>query len=182
MRREKAWGRSIACGAHILALSLTLAGGMASAALPQSPPVTPQDFVNVAAGADLYEIRAAQTALTQSHDPGVRAFAQAMLSDHGAMVASLKGAASRSGLMPPSDSVGGDQTMLLSSLQSLREADFDKAYAHQQVLAHRSALATEGAYARMGSDLNLRNVAAADVPMIQRHLERAEALQSAVGQ
>ena len=53
--------------------------------------------------------------------------------------------------------------MLLSALQSLRGADFDRAYARQQVLVHRAARATEGGYARDGGDPNLKAVATANV-------------------
>ena len=157
------------------------AGGASTAPTP-SPPVTPQDFVDAAAGASQYEIRAAQTALAQSKNPAVRAFAQEMIRGHDAMIANLRDAALLSSLKPPLNSVGGDQSPLLAALQGLTGVDFDKAYARQQILAHCAALATEGAYARTGSDRNLRDVANADLPVIEGHLKTARSLQRSVGE
>ena len=166
---------------HLAVAALVLAGLLAAPALAQPPPVSPQDFVNAAGGADGYEIMAAHVALTESHDTGVRAFAQEMVREHTAALSSLAAAAGRAGLEPPSGSVGGDQTMLLAALQGLRGADFDKAYVRQQVLAHRQALATEGGYARMGSNADLKAAAQADLPMIERHLQRAHDLKRSTG-
>lgn len=146
-----------------------------------APPVTPQDFVDAAAGADQYEIMAAHAALGQSKTAAVRDFAQQMIADHTAMVAALGESAARAGLQPPSTSVGGDQTMLLAGLQGLRGADFDRAYARQQVLAHRAALGTKRGYATQGSDAELRRLAVKDAPMIERHLEAAEGLHASLG-
>lgn len=159
-------------------LPLVIAGLLMSPAQAQPPPVTPGDFLSAASGSDAYEIMAARVALTESRDAGVRAFAEEMVRDHTAALAALREAATRSGLKPPEGGVGGDQTMLLAALQSLRGPDFDRAYARQQVLAHRQALTTERGYARDGSDANLRRVATADTPMIERHLQAAQALRS----
>ena len=144
---------------------------MAAQAEAQSPPVSPDDFVAAASGADQYEVMAARLALVESRNPAIRGFASEMVRDHTAARMALQAAAARSGLKPPSSSVGGDQTQLLAALQGLRGADFDRAYVRQQGLAHRQALTTERSYARGGSDANLRAAAAADVPMIEHHLQ-----------
>ena len=47
------------------------------------------------------------------------------------------------------------------------------------MLAHHSALTTQQAYARDGSDPNLRALADTNTPMIRRHLQEAETLQRA---
>ena len=73
--------------------------------------------------------------------------------------------------------MSGDGAKLLSQLQSLRGADFDKAYARQQVLSHESALVVEQDYATSGSDPGVRRAAQSAVPIIQRHLQMAQALQ-----
>ncbi len=150
-------------------------------ALAQPPPSGPDDFVSAVAGADAYEMMAARVALVESKDARVRGFATEMLRDHAAALSSLQDAARRSGLTPPEGGVGGDQTQLLAALQGLRGPDFDKAYARQQVLAHRQAAATEGGYLAKGSDPNLRRVAEADVAMIRGHLQAAQDLQAAQG-
>lgn len=144
-------------------------------------PVTPDDFVAAAGGADQYEIMAGRVALTESHDPDIRAFAARMVQEHQAAFEALGQAAMGSGLKPPSTSVGGDQAMLLAALQGVRGAEFDRAYARQQLLAHIQALTVERHYAREGSDPNLRQTAQSDLPMIEHHLHAAERLKSEKG-
>lgn len=157
-------------------LSSILAGFVATSAIAQSPPVTPDDFVAAASGSDEYEMMASRLALVESRDPTIRAFASEMIRDHTVSRAALVDAAAHSGLKPPSSNVGGDQVMLLSALQGLRGADFDQAYVRQQGLAHRQALVTIRGYVREGSDRNLRAAAQADLPMIEHHLAMAQKL------
>jgi putative membrane protein len=133
-----------------------------------------RDYVASAAQSDAFEMLEAETALTQSRDPQVRAFAQAMLRDHGRTSQTLRDAAQRSGLKPPPMGLGADQAPLLSSLQSLRGPDFDKTYWRHQALGHRSALVTAQRYAAKGDDPAVRQAAATAVPIISAHLAEAE--------
>lgn len=163
----------------LAAATMAAAWLLASPAAAQAPPVTPADFLAAASGANAYEVMAARLALVESRNARVRAYAEDMIRDHTAANTALAQAAMRSGLKPPSTNVGGDQTMLLAALQGLRGPDFDRAYARQQLLAHRYALSAEGGYARDGGDSSLRGVAKADMMMINRHLQAATALQQA---
>jgi putative membrane protein len=141
---------------------------------PQPP--KPEEFANAMAQSDGYELAAAQTALAQSRNPQVRAFAERMITDHEQTARALRDAATASGLQPPRPHVGGDQQRFLASLQSLRGDDFDREYGRQQLLAHTSALTMVRSYAEKGSDTNLRRVAAAAAPVIEGHLQAARQL------
>jgi putative membrane protein len=144
------------------------------------PPSAP-DFAIDAAQSDAYEVVAAQDALAQSRNPRVKAFAQQMIDDHTRMSESLRRAATASGVSLPPPAISSDQASLLSALQSLTGAEFDRTYARQQVLAHRQAIAVEQTYASAGSDTNLRGVAQSALPVIQHHLEMAEQMRAALG-
>jgi len=133
----------------------------------------PQEFADAVAQSDGYELAAAQTALAQSHNPQVRAFAEQMISDHENMARALGDAAKAAGLKPPQSHVGGDQARFLSSLQSLRGDDFDREYARQQMLAHTGALTVVRSYAEKGSEPNLRRMAAGAAPVVEHHLQVA---------
>jgi putative membrane protein len=133
----------------------------------------PEEFAGSVAQSDGYEVAAAQTALAQSLNPQVRAFAKRMIADHQRMALEIREAAKASGLEPPQLHVGGDQARFLASLQSLRGDAFDREYGRQQMLAHTSALTTMRSYAEKGSDANMRRVAASSVPIIERHLQMA---------
>ena len=163
-----------------LALAFAVSAGALAAAQTPIPPAA-ADFAMSAAQSDQYEIAAGQDAMTQSHDPRIRAFAQQMIADHTRSGDGLRQAAGASGLAPPPPSMSSDQASMLSALQSLRGADFDKTYARQQVVAHAQALAVEQSYATAGKDANLRKVAQSDVPMIQHHLQMAQEISSALG-
>ena len=77
--------------------------------------------------------------------------------------------------------MSSDQAAMLTSLQSLRAADFDKTYARQQALAHDQALAIMQSYATSGMDPNLQKVAQATVPIIQHRLEMAQQPSAVLG-
>jgi putative membrane protein len=163
----------------VLAVAAVL-GGHEAIAQTAIPPAA-QDFALSAAQSDQYEILAGRDALAQSQNSSIRAFAQQMIEDHTRTSETLRQAVSAAGLSQPPSGMSGDQTMMLSALQSLRGAEFDQAYARQQVLAHRQALAVADSYAKSGADANLRKTAQSAVPLIQHHLEQAEQLRAALG-
>lgn len=133
-----------------------------------------RDFVQAAGESDAFEMLEARTALAQSSDPHVRAFAQRMIHDHGETSRMLGQATAQAGIAPPPMQLGSAQAPYLAALQSLRGASFDQTYWRQQVLAHRSALTTEQDYAASGDTPAVRQAAAAAVPIIQAHLAMAE--------
>jgi len=137
-----------------------------------------RNYVAAAGQSDTFEMLEADTALAQSEDPKIRAFAQQMLRDHGQLRQALGQATARAGMMPPPTSVGADQAPLLAALQSLHGADFDRAYWQHQALAHRSALTATQSYAANGDSAPVREAAAAAVPIITAHLGMAEQMQA----
>lgn len=140
-----------------------------------------RDFVQAAGESDAFEMMEAHTALAQSQDPQVRAFAQQMIRDHGATSRALQDAAASAGLKPPPMQLGAGQTPLLAALQSARGREFDRLYWRQQALAHRSALTTEQQYAANGDVPAIRKAATAALPLIQAHLAMAEQMSAQAG-
>lgn len=133
-----------------------------------------REFVQAAAESDTFEMMESHTALVQSKDPGVVAFAKQMIRDHGESRSKLTQAAQRAGLKPPVMAVGASQSPLLAALQSARGPAFDKLYWEQQALAHRATLVTEQGYAAFGDVPAMRLMASAMIPMIRSHLAMAE--------
>ena len=138
-----------------------------------------RNYIEAAAQSDAFEMLEADTALTQSADPQVRAFAQQMLRDHGQLSQTLSQVTASAGLEPPPmGAVGADQAPLLGALQSLKGIEFDRAYWQHQALAHRSALTTTQSYAANGDTPAIKRAAAAAVPIIARHLAMAEQMRA----
>lgn len=157
--------------------ALALSAGLATAAAAQEAGSRQtRDFVQAAAESDGFEIMEAYSALAESRDPQVRAFAERMIHDHGQTSTALQQAATGVGLKPPMLAVGAAQAPLLAALQSARGHDFDQMYWRHQVLAHRSALVTEQRYAASGDVPAIRQVAASAVPVIEGHLTMAETM------
>jgi putative membrane protein len=133
-----------------------------------------REFVQAAGESDTFEMMEAYTALAQSADPKVTAFAREMIHDHGESSRKLSEAATAAGLKPPPVAVGASQSPFLAALQSARGREFDETYWQQQALAHRSALTTTEQYAAGGDSPAIRAAASASLPMIRRHLALAE--------
>ena len=161
-------------GALAVAAIICMTGGLrAQTRIP--PP--PQDFMMSASQSDAYEVDAGRTAAVQSRDERVRAFAQEMILDHSRTSEELRQAAMTSGLPLTEPGLSSDQAKLLSSLQSLRGQEFDRAYARQQTLAHAQAVAVAESFAAAGLDPNLRKAATSALPMIRDHLKKARELE-----
>ena len=167
----------IRSGATAVALIIGCHGAHAQTPIPPSP----QDFIMAAAQSDQYEILAAHLAEVQGQEPQVRAFAAEMIQDHTRLTADLRRAAQASGLPAPGSGMSSDEAALLSGLQGLRGAAFDKAYARQQVLAHTQAAAVEESFAEAGADLGLKTAAQAALPTIKALLTKASQLRDALG-
>ncbi|MBV9840175.1 MAG: DUF4142 domain-containing protein [Sphingomonadaceae bacterium] len=164
-----------------VAVILAVAALLPTTARAQQPGSRPtREYLMAAAQSDQFEILSGTTALAQTTDPGLRAFATQMIHDHGETSRQLKDTAAREGLAPPPDALGGDQAQMLNALQSLRGADFDKTYARQQALAHHSALTVQQQYAANGDDAALRQLASTTTGLISGHLAMAEKMKDAL--
>ena len=155
---------------------LSLSGAKAQTAMV--PPT--KDFVAAAAQSDHFEIVEARTALAQTRDPHVRAFAQEMIQAHTRTSQALQAAASKAGVETP-EGLSGDQQKMLSALQSQRGPEFDRTYMKQQAIAHRQAYVVQQAYAAHGADPDVRQAARSAVPVIERHLAMAKRLRGESG-
>ncbi len=162
------------------AVVLSAAGSLGAQAQTPIPP-SPPDFALAVSQSDQYEVLAANVAEIQGQDPRVVAFAKDMIRDHARLTGDLRQAALASGLQVPASGMSSDEAALLSGLQGLRGAEFDKAYARQQVLVHTQAAAVEESFGEAGADLNLRKAAQAALPMIRNHVEQARQLRIALG-
>lgn len=132
-------------------------------------------YVRMAAASDLFEIQSSQLALSRARSPDVRAFAQMMIDHHSATTRQLTAAATAAGT-PPSPMLMPMQADMIARLQGANGAEFDRMYIAQQIPAHEMALALHRNYSSNGDTASLRTVAAAAVPIVRQHLDRARAL------
>ena len=137
-----------------------------------------QQFADLAAKSDAFEIAAAKLARTNCASASVKAFAARMIAAHTDSTAKIKQAAAAASpaITPDPALAGTDYPTRLAELEKLKGADFDKAYVAGQVDAHNQALSLMQLYADKGDAPSLKAAAAAIVPAVKEHLVMVRAL------
>jgi len=74
-----------------------------------------------------------------------------------------------------------NQAKQLTDLVNAPKDQFDRAYAHSQVVAHQRALALMQDYAANGDNPDLKMLAADTQGVVQRHLDMAQKLEAQLG-
>ncbi len=137
-------------------------------------------FVRAAAMSDLYEMEASRLAEQRSQNAEVKRFAERMLRDHGKTTGELKG------MLPQLQGVSAQQVptsldqqhqALVRQLQGAQGAEFDRAFARQQVQSHQAAVDLFRAYAQSGDDARLKQWASQTLPSLEEHLREAQQMQ-----
>ena len=144
---------------------------LATSAMAQT---APQDFVDKAGSAGMYEIQSSEIVLTDPQaDADVQTFAKQMIADHTKAAAELKAAAGKSGLTVPAEMMPKHAGML-SDLSAA--SDKVGVYKKQQLDAHEEAVALHESYGSAGTDANLKAYADATSPVLKMHLEHIRML------
>jgi putative membrane protein len=150
--------------------------------LPQTlPTVSAQDqnFVQLAAGSDMFEIRSSRLALQRSRSPAVRQFAQRMIADHTKSSQQLAVLAQAKGIVVPSE-LDPEQQRMMMALDNTRRI-FDSEYFRQQAFAHQATATAYQTEINAGYDAELRGFAQQNLPIVQDHLNMAEQMRQGPG-
>lgn len=134
---------------------------------PQGPAVSEASFVAKNASFDLFVIRSSELAIQRSSSPRIRDFAHTLIADHKGTSGQLSLEGRRLNLLPSATLMPPEQAML-DSLQA--SSAFDAEYVRDMRQTHQQAVAMDSAYAANGGSPTLRPVAAAALPIEQRHL------------
>jgi putative membrane protein len=143
------------------------------------------DIANVIHEVNAGEIAAGKIAQTKATNADVKAYAREMVQAHtamdkkGAKITGQQGATNAA----IRDSIVNANQSMDSQLQSANSgADFDRAYINGQVQGHQNALSFLQAAQNQTQNADLKKMIDAAIPDVQKHLDRARALQSKVGQ
>ena len=143
--------------------------------MPQTlPTVSAQDqnFVNLAASSDMFEIQSSRLALQRSRNPATRRFAERMIADHTQSSQRLAALAQAKGIVLPTGLDPEGQRMMMA-LDNTRRI-FDQEYFRQQAMAHATAVQVYQTEIANGYDADLRGFAQQTLPVIQEHLAMAQ--------
>lgn len=173
-------------------LVIVFGGAVLLAACQATPPPAPPPpvdlnnpllapgFLAQAGSANEWEIESSQLALQMSTNPAVRNLASTIIADHTAMGQQVAAAAASAGLTPPSPALLPPQQSMLDQLRAAGSGpSFDMAYQQAQISAHQQAIQLMQNYAAQGDVPALRAVASQAIPVMQKHLAMAQALNTA---
>ncbi len=159
-------------------IAVPLAGTPAvaqSAAAPPAPhTVDLKKYVEEAAAADLFEVKASQLALQRSQDPAIRQFAQKMVSENTDAANKLKVELDKAkiGVSPPT-ALEPERQALLDKLMNVGMEDFNKLYMTMQVAGQQESVTLHTAFGNTGQD-NFRAYARAMITQAKDHLAQAQ--------
>ena len=163
-------------------LGLSLATFMAAAA--GTGPTDPQ-IAAIVVTANQVDIDAGKLAKAHSHSKQVRDFAQLMITDHSSVNRSATELVTRLHVVPESNATsqslqkGGDEN--LAHLNTLKGADFDKAYVDHEVAYHQAVLdAVDGTLIPSAQNADLKALLVKVRPAFVAHLEHAKNLQASL--
>lgn len=156
-------------------LLLSAAIGLAGMGAAWAQNMTAQDFVTQAASGGLFEVQSSELARQHAQNAEIQEFASQMIADHGANNQELMTAAQAENLTMPAD-LAPPHAEMMQALQGAEGAAFEAAYVQNQVAAHETAVALYQAYAEGGDNEALMAYARKSLPVLQQHLEHAQAL------
>jgi putative membrane protein len=167
----------------LLLAALPMAVLAAAEAHAQATSAKTTQFIAKASATDAFERDAGNLAQKKSANAEVKAFAAMMVKDHTTTTDKLLAVVDKDHLPKPSSMPNPDpnQAKQLTDLVHAPKDKFDRAYMHSQVVAHRLALALLQDYAANGDNPDLKKLAADTEGLVQHHLDRAKALETAVG-
>ncbi len=146
-----------------------------------APYPIPQSFATQAAVIGMAEIELGQLAVKNSQDPSVRDYAQRMVKDHQAADAKLQQIADQKNLLLP-ESLDAEHQALKEKLSGLKGEAFDREYAKAMAKGHDKAVALfESASQAAQMPSELKEFAAATLPMLKEHMEMAHELHEKEG-
>jgi putative membrane protein len=162
---------AIALGSALVAVGLSQVRAQ-SDRLP-----SPEEFINRAAIAGIYEVKAARIALNKAQNAQLRTFAAMMIKDHTEASEELKAVA---GDFPIPIALDRTHQGLVDQLNAATAADFDRLYWEQQTEAHKDAVSLFTQFSTEGAKGAVKGFAAKNLPVLQHHQEMLGRLEATI--
>jgi putative membrane protein len=137
-------------------------------------------FAMKAAQGGMAEVQLGQLAAQKASNPDVKAFGQQMVDDHSKANDELKSVAAKENMTLPSTLDAKDQA-LMTKLQGMSGADFDRTYVKAMVKDHQEDVKEFQKEADKGKDPQIKNFASQTLPVLQQHLSKIQSIQSNLG-
>ncbi len=135
---------------------------------------SPYEFVSAATSIDAFTIEASGLAKTRAASTAVKALAADLAAAHAARIEATRAAGKADKVDIAEPAVDGEQKGLISKLEALDGAAFDRAYLDAMVYVHQRAIAYYAGFAK--KDGELARFAAASLPVLVTQYDAIVAL------
>src|SRR3954468_10196010 len=135
---------------------------------------TDKTFATEAAHGGLAEVQMGQLALQKATSPQVKEFAQRMVTDHSQANQNLMQLGKSENLNLPTQ-LDPKHKSEMDRLSAMSGTAFDAAYMQQMVQDHQKTVADFQKQAQSGVDPSLKSFAQKHLPLLQQHLQMAQA-------
>jgi putative membrane protein len=141
------------------------------------PTMSDQQFVDFAAQTDMVEANLGQMAGSVASAQPVKDYAQMLVTDHTNDFNQLYTVAQQANLTRP-NAIGAEQNKaMIDPFQKLKGAAFDHKYAQEMIAGHTKAIAVYKKEAADAQNPALKSYAEQVLPVLQKHLDAAKALE-----
>lgn len=135
------------------------------------------NFWTKAAQGGMAEVELGKLALTKAQNAEVKSFAQKMVTDHTKANEELKTLAAKKNVTLPTDLDSAHKSMM-SDLQGLSGAEFDREYVNGQVEDHEATVQLFEKQSEDDSDPDAKTFAAKTLPTLRMHLDMIKKIQA----
>jgi putative membrane protein len=177
MNRHKNFFRALAFAGLSLAIAPaqnTGTSGQTASSSGEMVGKTDMTFMTKAAQAGMMEVQLAQLAQQKAASEDVKSYARKLEQDHSTANEQLKKIAQERNVQLPSDL--GPHQQHVAKFQNLSGEEFDRAYMKMQVQHHKKDIGEFRKYQTRSMDTDLKEFAAAQMPVLQQHYEQAQQL------
>ena len=142
-----------------------------------SAPMTNQQFVDFAAQTDMVEANLGQLAQDVASSQPVKDYGKMLATDHTADYQKLQSMATQAGLTVPTAIDAEHDKSMIGPMHALKGGAFDHKYIAEMVTGHTRALAIYNKEADTAQDAAFKTYAQDAIPVLQKHLDDAKAIQ-----
>lgn len=141
----------------------------------------PARYADLAAAGTLFDLQAAQIAVTRAQREDVRVYAQRIIDRNPISARTLTEAATAAGMTAPTATLTSAQQRKLAELESAPADRFDAVYLRQQLPVQLDAVQLHEAFALAGESPQLRHAASQEVGQAHQFYQDARRLQRSQG-
>ena len=163
----------------VCCMTLCLTPALAQAKTAKGPAMSDQKFVDLAAQTDMVEANLGQLAQSAASSQSVKDYAQTLVTDHTKDFNQLYDVAHQASLSRPDAIDAAHNKAMIAPFQKLKGTAFDRRYIHEMVAGHTQAIAIYKKEASDAENAALKSYAEEALPVLQKHLDDAKALEKA---